>query len=86
MTDHDVEMNVGPEFQKVWFTVVPGTTTTVCALTLTNGFTVLGKSACVNPAMFSEELGRKYAAEDAIRQVGEFIGWRMCDQRTEYLR
>lgn len=80
MTEQDVEMSVGPDFKKVWFGTVPGTTTTICAITLTNDFTVLGQSACVNPAMFNGELGRKYAAEDAIRNIGPFIGWRMSDK------
>lgn len=81
----EIEMAVGPEYLSHWFTVVPDTTTTICALTLTNGFTLVGKSACVNPEMFNEELGRKYAAEDAVRQVGEFIGWRMADKRNAAL-
>lgn len=81
----DIELAVGSEYHSHWFTVVPGTTTTICALTLINGFTFIGKSACVNPEMFDAELGQKYAAEDAIRQIGEFIGWRMADRRAEAL-
>lgn len=53
----------------------PGTTTTVCCLTLKDGFTVIGKSACVDPAKFDEALGRKIANDDAVRQVWELEGY-----------
>jgi hypothetical protein len=35
--------------------------------------------------MFNTELGREYAAQDAIRQIGQFIGWRMADKRCAHL-
>ncbi|MGO7508905.1 Gp49 family protein [Rhizobium ruizarguesonis] len=37
----------------------PGTTLTVCALTLQNGFQVTGESAAASPDNFDEEIGRK---------------------------
>ena len=39
--------------------VFPGTTLTVCCLTLRNGFTVTGESACASPENFDSELGGK---------------------------
>lgn len=41
--------------------VFPGTTLTVCALTLRNGFQVVGESACASPENFNPEIGRKIA-------------------------
>lgn len=82
MTDFDLMVSIGPDYQSHWFTVVPDTTTTICAVTLTNGFTFVGKSACVSREYFDEELGRKLAAEDAIRQIGPFMGWREADRRA----
>ena len=32
---------------------------TVCVLTLHNGWVVTGKSACVSPALFDSDLGRR---------------------------
>lgn len=55
--------------------VFPGTTTTVCCLTLKNGFTVIGKSASASPENFDEELGRKIAREDARRHIWELEGY-----------
>jgi hypothetical protein len=40
---------------------------TFCVLTLYNGHTIVGKSACVSAKNFDAALGRKYAREDAIR-------------------
>lgn len=58
-----------------FYTRVPETTVTICALTLHSGFTVVGKSACVNPVDFNDELGRKYAFEDAFNQLWELEGY-----------
>jgi hypothetical protein len=48
---------------------------TVCVLVLVNGFTVIGKSACVSPENFDEELGRKIARRDAVDQIWALEGY-----------
>ena len=53
----------------------PGTTTTVCLLTLTNGYTVLGESACASPENFDEELGRRIAYENARNKIWSLEGY-----------
>lgn len=58
----------------------PDTTTTVCCLTLKNDFTIIGQSACVNPANFNAEQGRKLAFEDAIRQLWRLEGYRRYEE------
>lgn len=45
--------------------VFPGTTLTVCCLTLQNGFNVVGESAAASPDNFDQEIGRKIARENA---------------------
>lgn len=50
-------------------------TTTICVLTLQNGFSVVGKSACADPANFNQELGAKIAKEDAVRQIWALEGY-----------
>ena len=57
------------------FHVFPGTTTTVCCLTLSNGFTVTGESTTVSPENFDEELGRKISARNARAKIGELEGY-----------
>lgn len=57
------------------FHVFPGTTTTVCCLTLANGFTVTGESACASPENFDEEIGRKIAAGNARDKIWALVGY-----------
>lgn len=70
LTQADIEAKV-----KETIFIRPAGTLTVCVLTLTNGFHVVGKSACLDPAAFDEELGKKIAYEDALRQVWQLAGY-----------
>jgi Phage protein (N4 Gp49/phage Sf6 gene 66) family len=42
---------------------------TICVLTVENGFALVGKSTPADPDNFDRELGRKFAREDAVRQM-----------------
>lgn len=42
---------------------------TIAVLTLRNGFIIIGKSTPADPENFDAELGKKFATEDAIRQI-----------------
>ncbi len=55
--------------------VFPGTTLTVCALTLRNGFIVVGESAAASPENFNEEIGRKIAWEKAREKIWALEGY-----------
>jgi hypothetical protein len=57
------------------FHVFPGTTLTVCCLTLRNGFNVVGESAAASPTNFDEEIGRKIAKDNARNQVWKLEGY-----------
>lgn len=57
--------------------VFPGTTMTVCCLTLRNGFQVLGHSAAASPSNFDEEIGRKVAFDNARREIWPLEGYRL---------
>ena len=48
---------------------------TLCVLVLDNGWTLVGKSAPASAANFNAELGRKFAREDAIRQLWPLEGY-----------
>lgn len=52
-----------------------GKKTTVCLLTIDNGFEVLGTSHCVNPKHFDEEVGREWAKKDAMDKVEMLDGF-----------
>ena len=55
--------------------VFPGTTVTVCCLTLLNGFNTVGKSAAVSPSNFDAEIGRKLAKENARNKIWALEGY-----------
>lgn len=64
--------------------VFPNTTFTACLLTLANGYTVLGESACASPENFNAELGRKIARENAKNKIWQLEGYllkqKLCDE------
>jgi Phage protein (N4 Gp49/phage Sf6 gene 66) family len=55
--------------------VFPGSQLTVCCLTLQNGFTVVGESACASPENFNAELGRKIARDNARNKIWALEGY-----------
>lgn len=63
--------------------VFPGTTLTVCALTLANGFQVVGESACASPANFDAEVGRKIARADARAKIWALEGYRLRSELAQ---
>lgn len=50
---------------------------TICILTCQNGFTVVGESACADPAMFDEELGQRLALNDAKNKLWSLMGYEL---------
>ena len=50
-------------------------TLTVCVLTLANGFTVTGESACASPENFNEEVGNKIARRNAEAKIWNLEGY-----------
>ena len=62
--------------------VFPNTTLTVCCLTLRNGFTVTGESACASPENFDAELGRKIARQNARDKIWALEGYALRDRLT----
>ena len=75
LTQADIDVAV----QSAQFCHFPGTQHMVVCLKLFNSFTVVGESCCVRPELFDEELGKKYATEDAIRKVWQLEGYRFAD-------
>ena len=79
ITPADVEAAVLAE----QFHIFPGTTTTVCCLTLRNGFTVIGESACASPGNFDAEIGRRIARENAKQKIWALEGYRLRERLSE---
>jgi hypothetical protein len=55
--------------------IFAGTTLTVCALTLRNGYIVTGESAAASPENFNQEIGRKIARENARNKIWALEGY-----------
>jgi hypothetical protein len=62
------------------YMVLPDGKTTICMLSMENGYTIKGISACVDPANFDFEIGRKYAFDDAVRQVWPLEGYLLAEK------
>ncbi len=60
--------------------VFPGTTLTVCALTLKNGFQVVGESACASPENFDASIGRRIARDNARGKIWALEGYSLRTQ------
>ena len=57
---------------------------TFCVLTLRNGFTVTGESACASPENFDAEIGRRVARENAVNKIWPLMGYKLkCDLNQE---
>lgn len=63
--------------------VFPGTTLTVCALTLRNGFIVTGESAAASPANFDQAIGRKIARENARNKIWQLEGYLLREKLSQ---
>jgi hypothetical protein len=53
----------------------PGTTLTVCALVLENGYVVTGESAAASPANYDQEVGEKIAYGEARDKIWALEGY-----------
>lgn len=51
--------------------------TTVCVLTLANGFEVLGQSACADAASYNQKEGEHWAYQSARGKIWELEGYRL---------
>jgi hypothetical protein len=61
---------------KGWtFTNLPSRKCVVCEITLQNGYTVRGESACVSPKNFDQEIGNKIAFKNAREKIWQLEGY-----------
>ncbi|MDD7545216.1 MULTISPECIES: Gp49 family protein [Actinobacillus] len=67
--DHLVSIITKKEFHRL------SETLTVCVLTLRNGFTVTGESACVSPANYDKTIGENVAYKNAFDKLWQLEGY-----------
>lgn len=54
-------------------------TTTICMITLKNGFKVLGHSTPADPRNHDAAVGRRYAYDNAFRQLWQLEGYLLVE-------
>lgn len=65
----------------VSFLALPSSTVTLCHLTLDNGFSVRGESACVDKANYDYEIGKSIAFEHAFKSLWPLFGFALAERR-----
>ena len=78
--------HLGMRIASADYVVMPDGRTTVCQLTMQNGFTVRGESSCVSIENFNKELGEKYAYEKAFDSAWAFEGYLLAELRHREAR
>ena len=69
--------------ERIYYHRVPDTTVTICAITLKNGFTVVGDSACTDPENFDHSIGEQVAYNNAFEKIWQLEGYRIKSQLAE---
>lgn len=76
ITLQEVEANIA----STEYLLLPNGRTTLCMLTLQNGFTVTGESSCVSIENYNEATGQKIARENAVDKVWPLMGYALADR------
>ena len=66
--------------QSVQYHQWPGTTVTECLITLDNGFSVNGQSACVDPKLFERNLGERLAYDNAFNRIWQLEAYLLAEE------
>ena len=67
--------------KSVDYSMLPKSTVTLCNITLDNGFSVRGESACVDPANFDQKIGEEIAYNNAFNKLWPLFGFLLAEHR-----
>lgn len=59
-------------------------TLTVCQITLDNGFSLTGESACASPENFNQSLAERYSYEKAFDKLWILFAFMICENRFQH--
>jgi len=65
------------------FVRIGDTTTIACHLQLENGFVVTGTSACIDPAIFDQDIGQQIAYDNAVDKIWQLEGYLLAERRYQ---
>lgn len=60
-------------------------TITICEITLDNGYSVRGESACVNVENYDAEIGQRIAHDNAFSQLWPLFGFLLAEEQYKGL-
>lgn len=72
--------SIKDKIAKVEYYPWPDSTLTICVITMQNGYSVRGESACVDMAAYNPAKGKLYAYEDAFRKIWALEGYLLKQQ------
>ena len=75
MSNKVTAAQIEEKIKNVSYTILPDGVTTICQLTLENGYSVQGQSAVVDPASFDATVGRQVAYQNAFSNVWTLEGY-----------
>lgn len=58
-------------------------TVTICQITLDNGYSVRGESACVNPENYNQEIGERIAYDNAFNKLWPLFGFFLAESQYQ---
>ena len=75
--------SIKAKIEKIDYLVLPDSTVTLCNITLRNGYSVRGESACVDPRNFNVEIGKGLAYRQAFDKLWPLEGYLLAERRWE---
>lgn len=77
------QASIEAKIAKEDYMVLPDSTVTLCNITLKNGFSVRGESACVDSRNFNIEIGKSLSRKDAIGKMWQLEGYLLAENRWQ---
>lgn len=75
--------SIEAKIAKVDYLVLPDSTVTLCNITLKNGYSVRGESACVDPRNFNLDIGKGLAYKQAFDRLWPLEGYLLAESRFQ---
>lgn len=69
------ETSIRAKIDRVEYWNPPGSTFTVAVIFMVNGFCFVGKSGAADARAFDAEIGKRFAFEDALKQIWSHEGY-----------
>ena len=72
--------SIEAKIAKVDYMIIPDSTVTLCNITMANGYSVRGESACVDKRNFDVEIGKAISYRDAFNKLWSLEGYLLAER------